>query len=553
MAEEVDRGAPADPTILTDPADCAEVIAALMAAFPVYRTYPASDHAEADRRAVEAARVVAGRRLAASGQVRLLPLLDRLAAWLGDGLVGEAGRDAFVQRFQQLASPVMAKGVEDTALYRWSRLVSLNDVGSEPDHHGLDAAAFHDANRRRAAHWPHALLATSTHDNKRSEYVRMRIDAISEDPAQWQTLVERWTAAIDHELDVAGLPIRPARGDLYLLYQTLIGSAPADPALLPATRRWPEAAAETVADYAGRIKAYMRKAGREAKQRTSWTEPDDDYETAVARTVDLIFGSEALTRELLADIRPFAWWGGLNSLTATLLKLTSPGVPDIYQGARILDDSLVDPDNRRPVDFEERLPVVEDLARLGAADAATIDTALRQWLACGDFARLKLWLIQRLLHWRAAHAEVFTAGDYLPIPVSGPLARHLVAYVRRHGDRGLLVVATRLYRRLGIPARAFDPALPPPSVWSDEYLELGAAGLAGSDWRDLLATPGAAAAPDARPAPTPTPIPAPTPTPTPAPLTRLAVSAVLERLPVAALGFTVAGPLLQSPPAPRLP
>lgn len=539
-----------------------------MACLPVYRTYPASDHAEADRRVIETAATMAERHLDAACRETLSAITALLTGGLGSpgaagaaatagapGAIAAAGapgataragaaganatsaertaaavRDEFVIRFQQLVSPVVAKGVEDTALYRWSRLVSLNDVGGDPDHHEIDVASFHEANRRRAATWPHTMLATSTHDNKRSEYVRLRINAISEDPAQWQALVARWSDGLDRELNAAGLLLRPTRGDRYLLFQTLVGSAPFDASMLAGDPHWPSPAAEAVADYAARIKAYMFKAGREAKRRTSWLEPDDDYEQAVARTIDLIFASPDLTRQWLADIRPFAWWGGLNSLTATVLKLTSPGVPDFYQGARVLDDSLVDPDNRRPVDFARRLPVIEDLDRLAATDRTTIGGRLAEWLARGDFARLKLWIIQRLLQRRARQASLFDHGSYEPVVVNGPLARHVIAFLRREGDEALLVVATRLYRRAGFAAQEHDPARPPPMPWGEETLDLAAlAGDSASEWRitgDWLGDPPCAPS-------------------SPAfgeSISALAVGEVLARLPVAVLSLRRAAP-----------
>jgi (1->4)-alpha-D-glucan 1-alpha-D-glucosylmutase len=481
-----DRAQLAQRYLALDPRATAEsveaVLTELIAAFPVYRAYPGSRHREADRRAVIRARDLASDRLDAA----LQPLLAAITERLLTGLTEEIAHDEFLIRFQQLAAPVMAKGVEDTALYRWSRLISVNDVGGEPDVHGHDVDGFHAGNLRRADGWPNAMLATSTHDNKRGEYVRMRINAISEDPVHWQTLVDGWRDAADRLMNAAGMTVRPNRGDLYLLFQTLIGSAPADPAQLPQAWRWPDPAVEAIGDYAERIKAYMVKAGREAKRRTSWTEPDDAYEQAVMRLIDLMFADEALTRRLLADIRPFAWWGGLNSLSATVLKLTVPGVPDIYQGARILDDSLVDPDNRRPVDFDERLPMIRELTALADADPRSLAGTVTGWLTHGDFSRLKLWALRRLLHWRSRQPALFESGSYRPVPVRGRHARHLIAYVREHDGAAILVVATRLYRRLGFAEHDFRPGAALPTPWSDEVLDLGAAGVRGGGWRDLL-------------------------------------------------------------------
>ena len=548
----------------------ADVIAEVIGCFPVYRTYPGADPSEADRRAVRAACDDARDRLSLGHR----PMLDALAGILtaGTGAGGQVtDRDEFIIRFQQLTAPVMAKGVEDTALYRWSRLVSVNDVGADPDIHGVDVATFHAANRRRAERWPHALLATSTHDNKRGEYVRMRIDVLSEDPAAWQALSAGWRREAERLMDAAGMAVRPAAGDLFLLFQTLVGTVPADllstagdkaveskavgskAAGNTAAGQWPEPAVETLSDYVGRIKAYLHKAGREAKRLTSWTEPDDDYEQAVARLVDLIFGDESLTRRIVSDVRPYAWFGALNSLSLTALKLTVPGVPDIYQGANILDDSLVDPDNRRPVDFDERLPVIRELAALAGSPHDRIVAQVTGWLRAGDFARLKLWTIHRLLRHRTEEPELFSRGDYLPIPVTGSRSGHLIAFARRGRRRGILVVASRLYRSLDFPddqAMRGGAAAPAGAVWRDETLDLRALGAVTGPLADLLTRsatgrggPGARGA-SAHPSEPGSSEPGSSESgltdrgpAEPGPSTSLRVSEVLQHLPVAILRF----------------
>ena len=230
---------------------------------------------------------------------------------------------------------------------------------------------------------------------------------------------------------------------------------------------------------------------------TSWTAPDESYEAAVHRLVDLMLGDTGCAALIARDVRPFAWYGALSSLSLTALKLTVPGVPDIYQGSSILDDSLVDPDNRRPVDFAQRQALIEELAALDDEPAGVLQGILSGWLAGGDFDRLKLWTIHRLLRWRARHPLVFEAGTYVPVAVTGGLARHCIAYARCHGDGGILVLVTRLYRQLGFPGpdtATDDPTrgLPvtrtaaPGATWGDAAVDLAAAGIRGHRFADLL-------------------------------------------------------------------
>ena len=466
----------------------ATVLAEVIACFPVYRTYPGAVASAEARRVVRKACGEALHRLDArpdrdGREPALLAVLEEILTGPTGDLAGDDGavqdaarqRAQWAVRFQQLCAPVMAKGVEDTALYRWTRLVSINDVGADPDVTGVSIDQFHEANARRRAGWPHAMLASSTHDNKRGEYVRMRINVISEDPQHWSGLAAGWRAGVERLMGTAGMSRRPSPGDLYLLFQTFIGTWP-----LPA---------HDLQDYAGRLKAYMTKATREAKLHTSWTEPDAAYEDAVHRLIDLVLGDRELVARIGEDVRPFAWYGALNSLSLTALKLTAPGVPDIYQGANVLDDSLVDPDNRRPVDFAARKEVIRELVEMAAGPAGGMADEIARWLAAGDFARLKLWTIHRLLGWRALHPQLFESGDYRAAPVSGPRARHCIAYVRSNPRHGVLVLATRLYRELGYPGP--DGQGGPAAVdWGDTVVDLAAAGIRAVNPRNLLLEPG---------------------------------------------------------------
>ena len=512
-----------------------EILSEAIACFPVYRTYPGRGASEAERGYVEQACREAGRRLDdrrtqdhaqddrpqdgvdGNRHHALLAVLENLLTGptgdLGDrgesdgsggsgepvtaATAADRRRAEWAVRFQQLSAPVMAKGVEDTALYRWIRLVSINDVGADPDITGVSVNQFHLANAKRRANWPHAMLATSTHDNKRGEYVRMRINVISEDPGHWRGLVEEWRNQVQRLMEGAGMKHRPSASDLYLLFQTIVGTFPVPGIAAPIVA--PQAAGPTAAprftqapleDYVGRVQAYMTKACRESKLHTSWTAPDAGYEQALHRVVELMLGDADLAARLGQDIRRYAWYGALNSLSLTALKLTVPGVPDTYQGANILDDSLVDPDNRRPVDFTGRQALMLDLTDLAVKPSQEIRNALAGWLAAGDFARLKLWTMHRLLGWRALHPQLFEAGAYVPVPLTGRRARHCIAFVRRNERHGILVLVARLYHQLGFPGpNGADPISGAASVWQDTAVDLDAAGVPAINFIDLLCNP----------------------------------------------------------------
>jgi (1->4)-alpha-D-glucan 1-alpha-D-glucosylmutase len=491
------------------------VLAETIACFPVYRTYPGLEASEEERRVIRQACSEAARRLETGhredgGETAIREMIGLLEEILTgptgdvelppDAPASTRERAQWAVRFQQLSAPVMAKGVEDTALYRWTRLASINDVGADPDVTGVTVAHFHEANAHRRAGWPHAMLATSTHDNKRGEYVRMRINLISEDPSGWRAIATAWQSEAARLMEQDGMARRPSDSDQYLLFQTFIGTWPLfswrpEAYERSATGGSPppaEGLEEPLQNYAERLMAYMTKACREAKVETSWTEPDEAYEQAVHRLIDLILEDAALGARIGGEVMPFGWYGALSSLSLTALKLTVPGVPDIYQGANVLDDSLVDPDNRRPVEFSERKKVILELAELAAKPAAEIQSTLSAWVAAGDFPRLKLWTIHRLLNWRALHPQLFESGEYVPVPVKGPLGRHCVAYARRNERHGILVVATRLYRELGFPGPGEVEAsagAAPTANWSEEALDLEAAGIRAVHFNDILSTP----------------------------------------------------------------
>ena len=300
-----------------------------------------------------------------------------------------------VMRFQQSTGPVTAKGIEDTLFYCFNRFVALNEVGGAPDRFSIFPEEFHKRNQQLPKRWPHTMLATTTHDTKRGEDVRMRLAVLSEMPTRWATAVRGWSKLNDSYRT----QLQPEHNIEYLFYQTLVGA-------------WP---IET-----DRLQAYMLKAAREAKQFTSWTAPNEDYERALTSFIDHSLQDadfRAQVDRFVAEIKPL---GYVNSLAQTLLKLTVPGVPDIYQGSELWDFRLVDPDNRTPVDYDRRRELLREL------DDLPLEKILSRW----DDALPKLWLIRRTLAFRQSHYELFTTGNYQPLIATGSKSDHVVAFNR---------------------------------------------------------------------------------------------------------------------------
>ena len=345
------------------------------------------------------------------------------------------------------------KGIEDTALYRHHRLVSVNDVGGEPDAFGMSVAAFHAASRDRALRWPHTMLATSTHDAKRSEDVRLRIDVISEMPAAWRLTVRRWSRMNRSHTRTVDGERAPTRNDEYLLYQLLVGSLPPGPL---------DGAA--LAGYAQRIEQAMLKSIREAKAVTSWMNPNAAYEAAVSGFVHTLL--ERRDNNLfLADLEEtaslFAWYGALNGIAMATLKGLSPGVPDYYQGCEAIELSLVDPDNRRPVDYARRRAMLSDAQHV--AHSPTRSVALRELLARAVDGQAKFFATWRTLLLRREHEDLLRGADYIALEVRGARAAHVVAFTRRSGDAWIVAVAARLVASMGL---AVGEA-PVGEVWGD--------------------------------------------------------------------------------------
>ncbi len=421
--------------------ELARALVEFVALFPVYRTYVTrrGEVDDRDRSLVEQT-IVRARRRSPVVDPSIFDflrdvVLQRYPDWLSEGERSEWLE--FTLKLQQVTGPVTAKAVEDTAFYTWARLASLNEVGGEPSRFGTRPEEVHALLADRRERFPGSLSATSTHDTKRSEDVRVRIDALSEIPREWRAAITRWRHANRRHL--GGDPDRPApdRADELLLYQTLLGAFP-DEGLVPGTPAHGE--------FVLRMKRYGEKALREAKVHTSWMSPDDVYEGGVAAFLDAILSSP----EFLAELGPFAARlaraGRISSLAQVALKCAAPGVPDVYQGTELWDLSLVDPDNRRPVDFATRERALAELAEeLGKGPEARAALARRlsapEALADG---RAKLLLLHTALRLRQALRELFDAGDYRPLAAEGPLARHVFAFTRATPGRALVCAVPRL-------------------------------------------------------------------------------------------------------------
>jgi (1->4)-alpha-D-glucan 1-alpha-D-glucosylmutase len=413
----------------------------VVACFPIYRTYVTPDgFTDADREAIDTAIRRARHRNPTVEPsifdfVRSMMLPDRGRAPSPADL---EQRTAFALKFQQYTGPVQAKGVEDTAFYRYNVLLSLNEVGGDPERFGCAPEEFHAANLHRLANWPAGMLATATHDTKRGEDVRARLNALSEIPDEWGRSIRAWARInASNRSIVEGRPA-PDRNDEYFFYQTLVGV-------------WPPGATGADESLVGRLRDYTLKALREAKVHTSWIANNRAYEDAAVRFVERTLTGPTATRFLAAFI-PFqhriARLGMVNSLSQLVLKVLSPGVPDFYQGTELWDLSMVDPDNRRPVDYATRrelLATMEPLLR--DPSAAAVQEMLTHW---GD-GRIKLFLTAAALRLRRAHAALFLTGTYEPLDALGAQAQHVVAVARRRMPDTVIAVVPRLATPLTTP------------------------------------------------------------------------------------------------------
>lgn len=448
-----------------------DALAEVVANFPVYRTYITERDgvSDVDRRHIEwavsrATKTTTTADASVFDFIRDVLLMERAGGGAGGG-AGD-GTSSFVGKFQQYTGPVMAKGMEDTALYRYNRLASLNEVGGEPESFGTGVAAFHRTTAGRAGRWPNAMLSTSTHDTKRSEDVRGRINVLSELPGEWSDALNGWSRVNRSRRRETEAGMSPSRNEEYLLYQTLLGA-------------WPLEEEPDIEDFPGRVKAYMEKAMRESGARTSWTRPDEEHEAAVAAFVDAVLDpseTNLFLRESRALREKTARLGALNSLSQTLVKLTAPGVPDIYQGNELWDFSLVDPDNRRPVDYERRGAMLSRLEDMLPEESE----ALLEGPAWRDGSP-KLYVTRRALELRREWPELFERGEYVPLEVSGARSDHVLAFARVLDGRVTVVVAPRLFS--GLADGSYDLRLREDAL-SEARIQAGC--LPAGEYRNVL-------------------------------------------------------------------
>jgi malto-oligosyltrehalose synthase len=427
----------------------------LLAHFSVYRTYATSgDRPARDRPFLQAA--VAGAKRTCFPADR--EIVGGLAHWMAEHISDPdvaAIQNRAVTQFQQLSAPIAAKAVEDTAFYRYGRLLSRNDVGFEADLLGIDPEAFHARMLRRHIDFPHAMLATATHDHKRGEDVRARLAVLSEKAAEWASVLPRWIEQCGPLRHQSGDVRLPHAGDLAMLLQTIVGAWPLD--LEVADQQGRRAFAE-------RLARWQEKALREAKLVTDWSVPNQEYEAAARRLTMSLMADNALP-DLLNDIAAFAKRisaaGAVNGLAQTLLKLTVPGVPDLYQGTELWDFSLVDPDNRRPVDFA---------ARAASLDDTPLHSLTQNWRD----GRIKQAVIARALALRRACPALFAEGGYEPLDVRGTFADRLIAFARRLDRQMVVAIIPRVASQM---LRCEDNVLFDEAAWLDTAIEARAPNL----------------------------------------------------------------------------
>jgi (1->4)-alpha-D-glucan 1-alpha-D-glucosylmutase len=448
-----------------------DALTEVIACFPVYRTYVDEHGWTPEDRAVVERAIARARRRNPAMEASLFDffrevMLPRtpdvpgganasLDSRAGDRRVGYPPADAdeaaerleFAMKFQQYTGPVQAKGLEDTAFFRYNLLLSLNEVGGDVERFGREAEDFHDANAERLRDRPFAMIATATHDTKLGEDARARLNVLSELPGDWSREVTRWMRINRaHRTLVDGEPA-PDRNDEYRFYQALLAIWPVD-ALAPAPpARDGFRAPPDLSDIIGRLRGYMLKSVKEAKRHTSWLTPNEDYERAVDRFVERALSGPGGARFLPA-FAPFAGRiaraGMVNSLAQVVLKIASPGVPDFYQGSELWDLSLVDPDNRRPVDFDLRQRMLDGIDELLTLDAPARAAAVAQLATGWGDGRIKMLVTALGLRLRRDWHDVFREGRYLPLVTDAAVAAGLVAFARLLDDRAVVVVAPRL-------------------------------------------------------------------------------------------------------------
>lgn len=432
----------------------------VLALFPVYRTYIDADGiGEIDKKIVY--RTIEAAKKKAPLLVNELNFIQKLLLLEYEDFRSPTQREEwlhFVRRSQQLTGPLMAKGVEDTLLYVYNRLLSLNEVGGNPSHFGINLDLFHQFNQNKVKNWLHGMNASATHDTKRGEDVRARLNVLSEIPQEWEKQVNQWRE-LNQSHKKEGIP---DPNDEYFFYQTLVGAFPFEESEL--------------SDFSTRIKDYILKAVREAKVHTAWLRPDEEYEREFFSFIDRVL--EPKESDFWQQFRPFqkqiAEYGIYNSLSQVIIKNTAPGVPDLYQGAELWELSLVDPDNRRPVNYQKRS---EFLQQIKEESAQNIGHLIKELIETKENGKIKLFLTHQLLKARKEFLEIFQNGDYQPIEVTGKYQNHIIAFARNYLDKTIVAIAPRFLTTIIKPGQ-----LPlGVEIWENTSLN-----LPNKNWHNLI-------------------------------------------------------------------
>jgi len=422
-----------------------KVLIELVACFPVYRTYISPEGcSEQDARVIQRA---------IEGAIKRNKKLNEPLHFFRDILtlnckkykdIHEREALHFTMRFQQFTGPVMAKGLEDTTLYVYNRFISSNEVGGDPDKTGVSVDEFHNYIETRSRIWPRTLNATSTHDTKRGEDVRARLNVLTELTSEWEKQVKKWMRTNESKKDeITGKPV-PDGNDEYFLYQTLIGAFP----FLDCEH----------GRFVERMKSYVVKMLRESKRNSSWIEPCVEYEKGCIEFIERIFSENQFMKEFVPFQKKIAYYGIWNSLSQTLIKLTAPGIPDIYQGSELWDLNLVDPDNRLPVDFNKRMIYLKEIK----------EGILNDLIEQREDGRIKLYVVSRVLTTRKKHKEIFQEGCYVPLKAGGEFGNHVIAYGRQHESTWGIVIVPRFLTSLV----RYEEVPTGENIWKDTYVEI---------------------------------------------------------------------------------
>ncbi len=442
-----------------------EALGEVVACFPIYRTYIDSEGSNPNDCETLEKSIARAKSLNPAMESTIFDFIKNTVLLDMEGTDSDKkdkNRRDFIMKLQQFTGPVQAKGLEDTAFYRYNRLISLNEVGGQPQRFGLSVSGFHARNHKRQKTWPHTMTATATHDHKRGEDARARINILSEIPDDWRKIIRRWALLNRSKRSLVDGEYAPDRNDEYLFYQTLVGM-------------WPPDADLSLENVKTRLILYMQKAGKEAKVHTSWINPNNAYDEAVEKFIGKVLKPSKSNRFLDSFIvfhERVSRMGAINSLAQVLIKITSPGIPDTYQGCELWDWSLVDPDNRQPVDFDHRKRLLQNLEPLLAVpsplDAGSRTRDLLQMLDLWENGKIKMFVTACCLRLRKNHPELFLEGDYLPLTVTGEHADHVVAFARQNHEKLSITIAPRRVAHLMEPELKW----PVNSLWEGTHIVL---------------------------------------------------------------------------------